>query len=123
MRPASGALTRRIAVPAARTRPSSSGVRPRALTKAGRNGEATPYAAYIAAYSRMNLGSGESRSDLATHDCSDWATARIPEARWTSGGRSRKIGTMGAKHPIPADDLERGAAARARARKLTGEAR
>jgi hypothetical protein len=35
--------------------PSCFGGTPRALTKAGRKGEATPKAAYIAAYSRLNL--------------------------------------------------------------------
>src|SRR4029450_4203990 len=50
--PASGAVSNRTAVPVPSTSPSCSGGTPRALTKAGRNGEATPNAAYIAAYSR-----------------------------------------------------------------------
>src|SRR4029450_2653633 len=51
MRPASGEVRSRTAVPVPSTSPSCSGGTPRALTKAGRNGEATPNAAYIAAYS------------------------------------------------------------------------
>ena len=49
MRPASGAETRRTAVAAPKARPISSGVIPREASSEGMNGDATPYAAYIAA--------------------------------------------------------------------------
>ena len=51
-------MSKRTAVPALSRSPSCSGGTPRALTKAGRKGEATPKAAYMAAYSQRNLVSG-----------------------------------------------------------------
>jgi hypothetical protein len=61
VRPASGAVSNRTAVPAPSTRPSCAADNPRAWTKAGRKGDATPKAAYIAAYSSRKRGSAIDR--------------------------------------------------------------
>ena len=54
-------MSNRTTVPAPSTSPSCSADSPRALRKAGRKGEATPKAAYIAAYSSMNRGNAVDR--------------------------------------------------------------
>src|SRR4029450_4127282 len=61
-RPARGPVSKRTAVPALSTSPSWAAGTPRALTKAGRKGDATPKAAYIAAYRRRKRGSAVDRT-------------------------------------------------------------
>src|SRR5262249_56551777 len=79
-RPARGPVSKRTAVPALSTSPSCAAGTPRALTKAGRKGDATPKAAYMAAYSRRKRGSVVDRTvspkgvvltefSLAAHVC------------------------------------------------------
>ena len=51
-----------MAVPALSTSPSCAAGTPRALTKAGRKGDATPKAAYMAAYSSRKRGSAVDRT-------------------------------------------------------------
>ena len=70
------ALSKRTAVPALSTSPSCAAGSPRALTKAGRKGDATPKAAYIAAYSR-NRGSAVDRTGVRSMECSLYATALV----------------------------------------------
>jgi hypothetical protein len=60
VRPASDAVSNRTAVPARSMSPSCSADSPRGLRKAGRNGAATPKAAYLAAYG-INRGSASDR--------------------------------------------------------------
>jgi len=51
-----------MAVPALSTSPSCAAGTPRALTKAGRKGDATPKAAYMAAYSSRKRGNAVDRT-------------------------------------------------------------
>ena len=76
-RPASGAVSKRTAVPALSTSPSCVAGSPRALTKAGRKGDATPKAAYIAAYSSRKRGSAVARTVVRSMECSLYATALL----------------------------------------------
>src|SRR5512141_2012946 len=58
-RPANDPANRRTAVPAPSTSPMCSAGSPRELTNAGRKGEDTPKAAYMAAKSSTNLGNAD----------------------------------------------------------------
>jgi hypothetical protein len=76
-RPARGAVSKRMAVPALSTSPSCAAGTPRALTKAGRKGDATPKAAYIAAYSSMKRGSAVDQTAMMSIQALLYATALI----------------------------------------------
>ena len=65
-RPHIGPEMSRIAVPAPNKMPSCSGVSPRHWKKAGMNGEDTPKAPYMSAYSVMNRGSELTRRSVAS---------------------------------------------------------
>jgi hypothetical protein len=86
VRPASGAVSRRTAVTAPRTRPSGSADSPGARTKAGGMGDATPKAAYLAASSSMNRGSAVDRRSSLSGLRLTATGARLDGRRGNKGG-------------------------------------